>query len=210
MTTAGKVFAVNHWDELTLEPAISPKPGPAHEIMSLTTGMAKGQEEAYRQFYDLYFDRLLRYLLVLTANEERAREALQLTLLRVVRYAKPFGSEEAFWGWLTVLARTAAADEQRKSRRYLSALSHFFALRQPSLPEAVPDAETRLIERLHASLEFLSEDERGLITRKYLDREPVRNIARALHLTEKAVESRLVRARQKLKTLILEQLKNER
>ena len=67
--------------------------------------MARGNEAAFRAFYDGYFDRLLRYLLVVTnGNEEAAREALQLALVRVVRHVKPFGAEEKFWSWLTVLA----------------------------------------------------------------------------------------------------------
>ncbi|MEO7299756.1 MAG: sigma factor [Verrucomicrobiota bacterium] len=85
------------------------------DIPLLTAQMAKGDEAAYREFYELYFNRLLRYLLVLTGNEETAREALQLTLLRVARHAKKFESEAALWSWLTVLARSSVIDESRKA-----------------------------------------------------------------------------------------------
>ncbi len=47
------------------EPALS-----APDIASLTARMARGEEEAYRRFYALYFDRLLRYLLVVTGDEQ--------------------------------------------------------------------------------------------------------------------------------------------
>src|SRR5262249_756562 len=90
----------------------------AAEIESLTERMIEGEEEAYREFYGLYFDRLLRYLIVLTRNEDKAREALQLTLVRVARHAKRFTSEVAFWSWLTVLARSSVVDEGRKAGRY--------------------------------------------------------------------------------------------
>ena len=50
---------------------------------------------AYRAFYNAYFDRLSRYLLVVAAgNEDAMREALQGTLMRVVRHIKVFQSEE--------------------------------------------------------------------------------------------------------------------
>ena len=46
----------------------------------MTRAMTKGDEMAYRNFHEIYFDRLLRYLLVVAnGNEEAAREALQLT-----------------------------------------------------------------------------------------------------------------------------------
>src|ERR1051326_2156017 len=88
--------------------------------------MVAGDETAYRAFYNAYFDRLSRYLLVVASgNEETMREALQLTLLRVVRHIKAFDDEAAFWSWLTVLGRTAFLDETRKRRRYLFFLERF-------------------------------------------------------------------------------------
>jgi hypothetical protein len=96
------------------------------DVAALTRAMAKGDEMAWRTFYDAYFDRLWRYLLVVAAgHEDAAREALQTTLLRVTRYIKVFRDENAFWSWLTVLARSAFADETRKRRRYFSFLDRF-------------------------------------------------------------------------------------
>ena len=54
---------------------------------------------AWRTFYDAYFDRLWRYLLVVAAgNEDAAREALQATLIRVTRHIKVFRNKETFFG----------------------------------------------------------------------------------------------------------------
>jgi DNA-directed RNA polymerase specialized sigma24 family protein len=52
-------------------------------------------------------------------------------------------------------------------------------------------------------------DERRLVEAKYRDRRSVRDLAEELNLSEKAVESRLVRIRHKLKTAILDGLKRE-
>src|SRR5215469_8161218 len=60
-------------------------PRSSPDIPRLTAEMSCGNERAYKDFYKLYFDRLLRYLLVVTQDEEQAREALQATLLRVAR-----------------------------------------------------------------------------------------------------------------------------
>lgn len=46
-----------------------------------------------------------RYLLVVTSGDEHAtREALQVTMDRVVRHMCEFADEGVFWSWLTVLA----------------------------------------------------------------------------------------------------------
>ncbi|MBI2948760.1 MAG: sigma-70 family RNA polymerase sigma factor [Verrucomicrobia bacterium] len=180
------------------------------DIAWLTARMAKGDETAYRLFYERYFHRLLRYLIVLArGHEDAAREALQSTLVRVVRHIHTFDSEESFWSWLTVLARSSVADEGRKRRRYLSLLDRFFLREQIAADLAGSQPETRLLELLEANLAGLPPEDRELIERKYFDRESVRTLAEEMNTTEKAVESRLVRARRKLKNLILGELDHE-
>lgn len=171
------------------------------EVAQLTTQMARGDEDAFRQFYDRYFNRLLGYLLVLTrGHEDSAREALQSTMLRIVKHVKRFDSEQVFWNWLTVLARTALVDQERKRSRYDAALGRF-------AQEDALGAETHLLECLRQSVSMLPADELALIEKKYFDEQSVAQIAGALDTTEKAIESRLARIRQKLKKQTLELLK---
>ena len=171
--------------------------------------MARGDEAAFREFYDAYFDRLLRYLLVVTGGDETAaREALSLTLVRVVRHVKPFADEEKFWSWLTVLARSARADEARKSRRYFSFLEKFTRHTETENDFGSDgDADKQLRELLEKNLSSLPPDERELIAQKYFARRSVREIAADQGTTEKAVESRLSRIRKKLKDSVLGGLK---
>ena len=173
--------------------------------------MVRGDETAYRIFYDAYFDRLLRYLLVVTGgNEEVAREALQLTLVRVVRHVKWFETEEKFWSWLTVLARSALADESRKRSRYFSFLERF--TRHQEIKVTVTDngeTDERFRALLDKNLTALPADERQLVEQKYILHQSVREIADGQQTTEKAVESKLSRVRRKLKDAVLAELKNE-
>jgi RNA polymerase sigma-70 factor (ECF subfamily) len=196
-----------------IEPDGDARPGTSRRpIPALTRGMARGDEAAFREFYDAYFDRLLRYLLVVTrGDEEAAREALQLALLRVARHVKPFDAEEKLWSWLTVLARSARADEARKQRRYFAFLERFTRhaeVENSGGDDGAPDQ--RLRELLERGVSSLPPDERELLTQKYSLRRSVREIADARQATEKAVESRLSRVRRKLKDAIFAGLKNER
>jgi RNA polymerase sigma-70 factor (ECF subfamily) len=186
------------------------KPRLAPDVPRLTHQMVKGDEDAYRWFYDAYFSRLLGYLLVATGNEQLAREALQLTLLRVARNAKKFDSEEAFWSWLTVLARSSVTDESRRSSRYVAMLSRLFERRAIETDGQMDETNARFRELLEAQLAALPYEESKLIERKYFEGDSVREIARDIQVSEKAVESRLVRIRQKLRESVLSQLKHER
>lgn len=166
---------------------------------------------AWRTFYDAYFDRLWRYLLVVAAgNEDAAREALQGALVRVARHIKSFRDEIVFWSWLTVLARSAFADETRKRRRYFSFLDRF--TRHANFEkDAANDAEIegRLRTLLENQVAALPPGERELIEQKYFARRVVREIADDLQTTEKAVESKLSRVRKKLKDAVLAELNHE-
>jgi RNA polymerase sigma-70 factor, ECF subfamily len=187
-------------------------PTAALDIAALTRWMAQGNESAYRTFYEAYFARLSRYLLVVThGDEDSARDALQATLVRVVRHIKPFAEEHVFWSWLTVLARSALSDQTRKHRRYLAFLDRF--TRHSHVEHAAADdgeADGQLLASLDRGLEGLPEDERELVQKKYFARRSVRELAAELQTSEKAIESRLGRIRRKLKEAVLGELRVER
>ncbi len=180
------------------------------DIAALTAQMARGDEAAFRAFYGQYFQRLLRYLLVLTdGNFESAQEALQLTLLRVARHAKSFATEAALWSWLTVLARSAIVDERRKRHRYLGMLDRFWRRREVELSAADHEADAHFRAVLDKELTALAPDERALVERKYFDGASVQVLAAETGSTEKAIEARLVRVRRRLREAILADLKDE-
>src|SRR5262245_11289777 len=116
------------------------------DIAGLTRRLAARDEQAFTEFHGRYFDRLYRFLIVLTrGHEQEAEEALQQTLLRVIRYARPFDSEEAFWCWLKAIARSTVRDAGRKQQRYSALLQRFaFFRRRPLSDENVSDPEENL------------------------------------------------------------------
>src|SRR6478672_9223864 len=76
-------------------------------ISTLTRRLVKGEEAAWREFHAQYYERLLRYLLVVCRGDEQAaREHLQAALTRIVRHVRPFDQEDAWWSWLTVVTRS--------------------------------------------------------------------------------------------------------
>jgi RNA polymerase sigma-70 factor, ECF subfamily len=170
--------------------------------------MAGGDEMAWQMFYNAYFDRLWRYLLVVArGNEDAAREALQAALIRVTRHVKVFRDENTFWSWLTVVARTALADETKKQRRYFSFLDRFTGQAEVELDGTTdPHTDDQLKNLLERQVKLLPPDEQLLVEEKYFRRRAVREIADELQTTEKAVESKLSRVRKKLKDAMLAEL----
>ena len=176
-------------------------------MAELTRRLAAHDEEAFREFHACYFDRLYHFLLVVARGQEHeAREALQETLLRVACHARVFDEEEAFWSWLKAVARNAARDGGRKRKRYRTLLERFSLRWSMVKPQANADAESCLQNILHESLAELSPDERRLVESKYLDGVATKELSSSTGLTEKAVESRLLRLRRQLRERLLKKL----
>jgi len=183
-----------------------PAPG---DIARLTRRLAAGEEAAFRELHERYFDRLYQFLIVIARGQEHeAQEALQQTFLRVLRHARAFETEEALWSWLKVVARSAACDAGRKQQRYAALLQNF-AMRLPGAPEEISAAEDRLRAILDDCLCKLDAEDRRLIEGKYLEGATVKDLAAQTGLSEKAVESRLLRLRRGLREGIIKKLRME-
>jgi RNA polymerase sigma factor (sigma-70 family) len=193
--------------EIIAKMATEPEPP---DVLALTARLSRGDEAAFHEFHKLYFSRLLRYLFVVTGGQEEiAREAVQLAFVRVARHVRKFDSETAFWNWLTVLARNCAVDELRKRNRQQSLLARFFQQQPVGADLKNDEVDERFLKLLEKEIAGLPDDERRLLERKYFAEETARGIAEEFQVTEKAMESRLLRIRRKLKMLILDRLKNE-
>lgn len=174
--------------------------------VSLTRRLAAGEEEAFRQFQALYFDRLYRFLLVVARGDEtQAREALQETLMHVARHARAFEEEDAFWNWLKAIGRNAARDAARGRRRYLSLLERFTQRNEAEQPPVRTD--DALAAALEESVGQLDLADRVLIEGKYLEGQTVKELSARAGMSEKAVESKLLRLRRQLREGILRKLK---
>jgi RNA polymerase sigma-70 factor (ECF subfamily) len=177
------------------------------EISTLTRRIAAGDEEAFRELHERYFDRLYRFHLAVSRGcEHEAREALQETLVRVARHIRRFDSEEIFWCWLKVVARNAARDGGRKQKRYLNLLERFSLCRQSEPSESSDDRA--LVAVLHESLAELPPADRQLVEGKYLDDQTVRELSAQTGATDRSVESRLARLRRHLRERILKGLRS--
>jgi RNA polymerase sigma-70 factor (ECF subfamily) len=177
------------------------------ELSAITKGIARGDESAFNCFYDTYCERIYRYLLVIAkGDEEVTRDCLQDTMVRVVRYAKVFDDEKKFWGWLTRVARTAFIDRQRKRKRDgIPVDPQFLELEHDSISVA-----NDLEGLLQDALAELEGEERMIVERFYFEGRSHRDIASDLGVTSRAVESRLARIRDKLRSWILGATGNDR
>jgi len=175
------------------------------EVAALTRAMVRGEETAWVRFHQDYSGRIHRYALVLLKGDlETADEVLQLTFTRLARHIREFGEEAVLWHWITRLVRTVVIDELRKRGRREESLREL--AQEPSDKNEANDWP-ELVQQALAQMKL---PERELLQRKYLEGESVREIAQAGDDSEKAVESRITRARVRLREIVRQLLQREK
>jgi RNA polymerase sigma-70 factor (ECF subfamily) len=169
------------------------------EAQRLATGVARGDEAAFRALYDRYQPRLFRFALALTRGDESlAHEVVQLVFVTAAAKLRRAESEEHLWNWLARVGRQQLGKIWRQRQR------SSIVVGVEELPDCAAPAEsdTVLEEGLDAALQTMEVEERQLIEWFYFDDLSHQEIAQRLEATPKAISSRLERARAKLRAQI--------
>lgn len=174
---------------------------PASDLLKLTRELAQGSDEAWGAFHRQYGPGIFRQLLALSrGNYDLSTEALQQTYLRVARHVRPCTSETEFAAWLRIVAHSVLRDRWRRQGALRRVLDRFRA--EPGDFADASASENVLLSALDDAMKEIADDDRALLTAKYLAGESIAAIARRLQLGEKAVESRLTRARERIRQQI--------
>ena len=176
------------------------------EARRLAAAIARGDEAAFREFYERYHRRLLRFALVLGRGDEMlAHDAVQTAFVTAAKKLRAVESETHLWNWLARVARQHLAKAWRQLQRDSAVVG------MADLPECVDSVEpdSLLEESLDAALLAMDTDERELVEWFYFDQLSHKEIADRLGATPKSVSSRLERARTKLRSTIARKLSHE-
>jgi RNA polymerase sigma factor (sigma-70 family) len=170
----------------------------------LVRAIQAGDAAALEALYQQHLPSVWRYAFAqLSGNSVSAEDVVSETFLAAVRQIGNLAPEGgSVGGWLIGIARHKVQDIRRRAGRMRTTLEENFSAALPSReddPKTVLEAaETR--QCVGVIMDGLPDDERTVLEWKYLDDLSVREIARRLGRTEKAVEASLYRARQAFRT----------
>ncbi|MBI3878734.1 MAG: sigma-70 family RNA polymerase sigma factor [Verrucomicrobia bacterium] len=172
--------------------------------------LAGGHGAALNELMARHAPRLFGYLNRVLHDEDEAADLAQETFLRVHQHRGNFRSDGKFSTWLYTIATNLARDRQRSATR------HPQVSLESENPATGDDFRESLPESRPSPVESLQSEERGELVRRavaalpedlrtplilaaYEDRSQV-EIAVILDCSPKAVEMRIYRARQQLRT----------
>jgi RNA polymerase sigma-70 factor, ECF subfamily len=170
---------------------------------TLVTQMLAGREDAFAEFFDVYFPRLYRFALARVGNEDGAEEIAQATMIQAMRKVGSWRGEAALFTWLCTLCRHEISSYcQRFNRPEVVVLDDAPEIRA-RLEALAADADTphgalerRELQRfVQLTLDYLPSRYGDVLEWKYINGLSVREIAERLNASAKSVESLLTRAR---------------
>jgi RNA polymerase sigma-70 factor (ECF subfamily) len=179
--------------------------GEVAQLNKIVSAAQAGSPGAFAELYALYSRRLYKTIIAITRNSEDAEDALQETFLRAYLAIHTFEGRSAVYSWLTRIAVNSALMLLRKRRARAEVLfdpqpdapSEIFCFEIPDpspTPEQVSVFRHRRATLVRAIRSLDSKLRRPLQMRITTD-SSIKEIGRAMKLSEAAVKTRLHRAR---------------
>jgi RNA polymerase sigma-70 factor (ECF subfamily) len=180
---------------------------PLAEDRRLVKRMRAGDEEAFEQFFEAYFQPVYRFALARLGQEtELAKEIAQATICKALEKLATYRGEAALFSWLCSICRFEISGHFRREQRSPPQVD----LREEggelrgvleSLTAGLDDPESQLLRRevarlVHVTVDHLPPHYSRILEWKYADGLSVKEIATQLGMSPKAAESLLTRARQ--------------
>lgn len=158
----------------------------------LLSGVAAGDEVAFRELYERYADRVFRYALTLLKSRHLAEEVVQETMVAVWRGAGSFKGRSQVSTWIFGIARNQAHALLRREDR---------GAREPEEPLVLPDPAGPLERegRVLAALAELPPEQQEVVVLTFYEGLSYKEIARMLGVPEGTVKSRMHFAKRKLR-----------
>lgn len=172
----------------------------------------EGDEQAFEALVTAYERKVYNYALRSTGNEQDAMDITQEVFLRVFRSLSGFKEESSFSTWLYRITFNICIDFSRKNaKRNENSLSldgeaadgkELELLDERHAPEAAYDRK-ELREEIAGAILRLSEQHREVLVMREISGLSYAEIAEVLELEEGTVKSRIARARENLRKIIV-------
>ena len=183
----------------------------ARQDAELVRRFNAGDESAFEAIVEGHYARVLSLVRRFMSNDQDAEDITQVTFIRAHRGLASFRGDSALSTWLFHIAMNLARNRHwyffRRRRQDTISLNH-----PNSIAEIVAtDASTPAHEAIHSEfadltarcMEKLDPPQRDILRMRYLQHYSYGEIANELKINFGTVKSRVARAREKLRALIL-------
>lgn len=192
-----------------ISPGTDPRPDAEHDAADVRAALA-GDATAFRRLVERYASRILAVVGQLISDRGEAEDVTQEVFFKVYRKLGSFRQESSFYTWLYRVAINAATDRRKRRRRdtlHCGDEAARLAVSETTAPSDDPLGREELAREVRAAVADLPDKYRTILLLREFDGLAYEDIAAALGCSLGTVESRLFRARARLREKIARRLR---
>ncbi len=167
------------------------------DTLALIKAAKNGDKAAFGDLYQLYYDRIYRFIYYLTYDSELACDLTQNTFIKMWKSLPRFNIEQGtIQAYLFTIARNLVTDFRRRKREYTLDLAMDIPHNEDMVEKVSTGENSRI---LREALQTLPELERQLLILRYFEDLAMADIAKVVEKEESAVRVRIHRILKKLR-----------
>jgi len=164
----------------------------------------RGDKAAVTALYEMYQQRVFRYLYYQIGEDQTAEDLTTEVFLRMIKALPRYRPQAPFQAWLFQIARNLGLDHLRRNQRFPQIGLEDDLVWDGATPEQY--TERRLSsEQLFRGLERLTAGQRDVVLLRFVTEMPVAEVAATLDKSESAVKALQARGLEALYRLLSEQ-----
>lgn len=176
-------------------------PNPLYEKLLLHRIRTSGDSEAFGKLYDLYIQRIYRFVYFKVPSTEEAQDVTSDTFLRLWQFLQAGNTVQHLGALLYEIARNTIIDHQRRHRPTES-LDEDFALEIPDAHGLAKIHRSAEVSEVLAAVRLLKDQYREVIVMRYVDGLSSGEIAVLLKKSPGAIRILLHRSLETVRTLL--------
>lgn len=158
-----------------------------------------GEKEAFGRLYEVYLDRLYRYIFYRVGNNrELAEDLVQSVFVKAWEKLDTF-QKGSFQAWLYTITKHNIIDYIRAQKKQIS-LDETIADEKEAIEEGVH--KKLEMQRIQHALKFLTVEQREIIILKFVEELPNQEIAKIVNKNETAIRALQYRALKELRKIL--------
>ncbi len=167
-----------------------------------------GNQQAFTLLFRRYEKMVFSIALSITRQNEDAEEVMQDTFLKACRYLPGWRADCSFKTWLFRIARTTSLDHLRRKRLDTVSLETpelaVWQLQEPAKNSLQNIMDDERVDRLKGAMKKLSAADEAALMLFYFHEQSIEEVSATMGWTSGNTKSRLCRARQRLKEVLVE------
>jgi RNA polymerase sigma factor (sigma-70 family) len=158
----------------------------------------------FEQLYDRYSDKVFRKCVSFVKDEAQAEDFTHDIFMKLVLNLGSYKETAKFSTWLFSITYNYCIDQIRIAKKHQEvALDDNFDAADDDEDAAMAEMDA---QRLHKAMALILPEEKSILMMKYQDDLSIKEISTSLDVSESAVKMRLLRAKEKLRKIYLENL----